>query len=67
MEIADGLGRSPREVLTSITLKEFMAYVLLANDRADEFEEAKEGDNVVDLDEPRSAEEIAAMFGARIA
>ena len=74
MEIAGELHRSPRETLKLLTMREWWAYVNLSLDRADEYDEIKEGRGdededeqaVLDLSEPRSPEEIAAIFGARV-
>lgn len=64
MEIADTLGRSPREVLASISLGEFRAYAKLGSDRSDEADEAR-GEEGVDLSE-MEPNAIASMFGAEI-
>ena len=73
MELAGELHRSPREVLTSLTMREFRAYVLLSQDRADEFDDAQEGiepddddEGIIDLTKPHAPEELAAIFGARV-
>lgn len=62
MEIAEVLGRTPREALAVLTLREFKAYTKLGADRSDEYEDA-EGVDVSEM-EPTA---IASMFGAQIA
>lgn len=62
MEIAELLGRTPREALATLTLREFTAYSKLGRDRTDEIEDEK-GVDVSEM-EPTA---IASMFGATIA
>lgn len=56
------LKRTPREVLASITITEFLAYIDLAADRA---EEREDGEAEADLGEMDDTE-IAATFGAKM-
>lgn len=79
MEIADILHRSPREVLATLRMTEFFAYVRLFRDRNAEQREAEQEarrtsgrrrrgattDDVVDL-ASASEEDVAAAFGAKI-
>lgn len=55
------LGRTPREVLAVLSLREFKAYSKLGADRADDYDDAQ-GVDVSEM-EPTA---IAAMFGAEI-
>jgi len=64
MEIADGLGRSPRETLALLSLAEFQAYAKLGRDRGDEVDEAR-GEAGVDVSQMQPGA-IASMFGAEI-
>lgn len=64
MEIADALGRSPRETLALLTLAEFQAYAKLGRDRNDELDEAH-GEGGVDVSTMEPAA-IASIFGAEI-
>lgn len=72
------LKRTPREVLASVTVPEFFAYVRLARDRNAERREAEvevrrgtrrgrgaTTDDVVDLTRA-SEEDVASAFGAKI-
>ncbi len=62
MEIAELLGRTPRQALDILTHREFVAYAKLGADRSDEVNDEKG----VDWEEA-SPEGIASMFGAKIA
>jgi hypothetical protein len=66
MEIADALGRSPRETLMTISLAEFNAYAKLGADRSDEVDEAHgDAPGAVDVSEMAPGA-IASMFGAEM-
>jgi hypothetical protein len=66
MEIADTLGRSPREVLQVLTLAEFQAYAKFGADRSDEIDDAEGGDaGGVDVS-AMAPGAVASMFGAEI-
>jgi hypothetical protein len=61
MEIAEILGRTPREALAALTYREFRAYGRLGADRSDEYED----DEGIDLSEMEPGA-IASMFGAEM-
>lgn len=59
------LHRSPRELMRSLRLSEFNAYVRLMLDRQREQAEAEAEAEAVDLAD-LSESEFAAMFGAKV-
>lgn len=79
MELCELLKRTPREVLATLTMPEFFAYVRLLRDRNTEQREAESEarrtrgrrgagattDDVVDLTRA-SDDDVAAAFGAKI-
>ncbi|RPI41344.1 MAG: hypothetical protein EHM67_08415 [Hyphomicrobiaceae bacterium] len=62
MEIAELLGRTPREALATMTYREFVGYAKLGADRSDEYEDNEPGIDVSEM-QPGA---IASMFGAEI-